>query len=67
MLAKFNSTTVIAAGTSAALVAFAFDQARSQPTVTMSEVALCIAAAVTCLLPVFIALARHKFGLARAH
>ena len=67
MFSKFNSTTGIALGTSAALIAFAFDQGRSQPSVTLPEFALYLAAAVICLLPVVIALARHKFRLARAH
>lgn len=60
MFKKFNSTIVIALCTSGALIAFAFDQRRLAPAVTVPEVAFYIAAAVICLLPVFAALVRHK-------
>jgi hypothetical protein len=63
VIKKFNSTIVIALGTSAALIAFAFDQRRPEPTVTVPEVSLYIAAAVICLLPVLVALVRHKTWL----
>lgn len=55
MLKKPNSTIIIALCTSAALIAFAFDQR-----VTLSATAFYIAAAVICLLPVLYAVLRCK-------
>jgi len=54
MLKKLNSNLIIAAATSAALIAFAFDQ-RHEPTHTLPEIAFYLAAAVICLLPVIYA------------
>jgi hypothetical protein len=59
MLKKLNSTIIIALCTSAALIAFAFDQ-RYEASVTVPAVAFYVAAAVICLLPVLYALLRRK-------
>jgi hypothetical protein len=59
MFKKFNSTIIVALCTSAAIIAFAFDQ-RYKASVTISEVAFYLAAAVICLLPVFYGLLRRK-------
>jgi hypothetical protein len=57
MTKRFNSTIIIIAlCTSCAMIAFA----RYQASIPVSAVALFIAAAVICLLPVFYALVRHK-------
>lgn len=53
MLKGLNSTIIIALCTSAALIAFAFDQ-RYRASVTMPDVAFYVAAAIICLLPVFL-------------
>jgi hypothetical protein len=59
MLKKLNSTIIIALCTSAALIAFAFDQ-RYEASVTVPAVAFYVAATVICLLPVLYALLRRK-------
>jgi len=59
MLKKFNSTTVIAVCTGGALIAFALTK-RYEPALAVPAVALYLAAAVICLLPVVFALVRHK-------
>ena len=59
MLTKLNSTIIIALCTSAALIAFAFDQ-RYERFVTVPQQTFYLAAAMVCLLPVFYALFRRK-------
>ena len=59
MLKKLNSTIIIALCTSAALIAFAFDQ-RHEASVTVAAVAFYVAATVICLLPVLYASLRRK-------
>lgn len=60
MLKKINSNILIALCTSAALIAFAFDQRHKSPVITMSEVSLFVLAAIICVLPVLYALLRCK-------
>jgi hypothetical protein len=59
MTQKFNSTTVIGVCTGGALTAFALTK-RYGPSPAVPTVALYVAAAVICLLPVVFALVRHK-------
>jgi hypothetical protein len=58
MIHKLSPLVVVAICTGGALVAFAFDQSRASPS-KVSEVALYLAAAVICLLPVCVAVWRH--------
>ena len=59
MLKKLDSTIIVALCTSAALMAFAFDE-RYEASVTVPAVAFYVAATVICLLPVLYASLRHK-------
>ncbi len=59
MLKKSTVTIVIALCTSAALIAFAFDQ-RNDASITVPAVAFFVAAAIMCLLTVLYALLRCK-------
>jgi len=59
MFKKPNPTIVIALCTSAALIAFGFDQSH-KASIAVSGTALFVAAAVVCLSPVFFALLRGK-------